>query len=175
MIERRINQDFKSQPSLYLEHLLNQIKTRYAQNISDWINCSSSDESRFLACSTLWIAEDAKLDCELVYRDENNQRITPATGFDLSGTYFTKAIDIVEQRLIQGGVRLAAVINKIVQSTSDNNKPNNICYGTMGFVMVLLMQSILLLALLSYTCLRRRTTIIESPETKDKKEYIVIA
>ena len=35
MIERHISQDFHSQPQLYLEHLLNEMKTHYVQNISD--------------------------------------------------------------------------------------------------------------------------------------------
>jgi hypothetical protein len=176
MIEHRISLDFHSQPQLYLDYLVNEMKNHYAQNISDWTNCSSSDESRFLGCSILWIQEDAKIDCDAVYRDENNQQITKDTGFDLGQTYYNTRIVIVEQRLIQAGLRLATVINKLVQSKTNDNKSNNICFGTMTLMVVILSQSILILALLSYSFLRRKTTtIITQPHMfKDKKEYLVI-
>lgn len=116
MIERRINQDFHSQPQLYLEDLLTQMRTQYAQNISDWTSCSDPDESRFLACATKWISEDAKYNCDVVYRDENNQPMKASQQFELSDKYYNTRMVLVEQRLIQGGVRLATVINKIVQS-----------------------------------------------------------
>jgi hypothetical protein len=52
------------------------LKTRDAQNIFDWTHCPLSDESCFLACSTSWLREDAKLNYELVYRDEDNQSMS---------------------------------------------------------------------------------------------------
>jgi hypothetical protein len=176
MIERRISQDFHSQPLLYLQYLLTQMKTHYAQNISDWTNCSSSDETRFLACSTLWIMEDAKLNCDLVYRDENNQPMSVSKQFDLGQTYYNTRMVILEQRLIQGGLRLGTVINKIVQSTTDGNKSTKIYFGSMMLIIVLILQSILVLALLSYSFLRRKTRVIEqSPVIREKKEYFPIA
>lgn len=117
MIERRITQDYRSQPRLYLENLLTQMRTQYAANISDWTACPSSDESKFLACASKWIAEDAKYNCDFVYRDENNQPISASSAFDLNEKYYSTRMIILEQRLIQAGVRLATVINKIVQST----------------------------------------------------------
>lgn len=122
MIKHRMSQDFHSRPALYFDYLLNQLKTRYAQNISDWTQCRSSDESRYLACSTSWIQEDAKLNCEIVYRDENDQPMSPSKQFNLGQTYYNTRIDTLEQRLIQAGVRLGAVINKIVQLTDKNQE-----------------------------------------------------
>lgn len=118
MIQQKINTEFQSQRSLYLEYLMDQMTSRYAQNISAWTNCSSVDDSHYLACSSIWIQEDAELSCEFVYRDENNQPISSATGFNITESYYTTRIDIVELRLIQAGVRLAAVINKIVETDS---------------------------------------------------------
>jgi hypothetical protein len=176
MIERRISQDFQSKPPLYLDYLLNQMKTHYAQNISDWTHCPSSDESQFLACSTAWIVEDAKLNCELVYRDENNQPMSVSTEFNLGQTYYNTRMVILEQRLIQGGVRLGTVINKIVQSTANDKKSNETCFGTMMLIVVLFIQSILLVALLSFSFLRRKTTrLTQLPVIRDKKDYIPIA
>ena len=174
MIERRINQDFQAQPLLYLSYLIKQMKTVYAGNISDWTNCSSSDESRYLACSTLWIQEDAKLDCDVVYRDENDQKITPQTGFDLGQTYYNTRMVTVELRLIQAGVRLAAVINKIVQSTGTEEDTDETCSTTLLLFTVLIIQSFLILLLLMYSIMRRKTVIvIESSITGEKSEHVV--
>jgi hypothetical protein len=110
-----MSQDFHSQQALYFDYLLDLLKTTYARNVSDWTQCQSSDESRYLACSASWIQEDAKLNCELVYRDEDDQPLSPSKSFNLGRTYYNTRIDALEQRLLQAGVRLAAVINKIVQ------------------------------------------------------------
>lgn len=123
MIQRKMDIDFQSQRSLYFEYLINQMNFRYAQNISDWTQCSS-EESRYLACSSIWIQEDAELSCNVVYRDENNQQITSATRFNISETYYNTRMDTVELRLIQGGVRLAAVINKIVEINYTEKEPD---------------------------------------------------
>lgn len=180
MIEHRITIDYHSQPQLYLKHLIDVMKTNYSQNISDWTNCSSSDETRFLACSTIWIQEDAKLNCEVVYIDENGQRITNETGFKLGDIYFNTRMVFVEQRLIQGGVRLGTVINKIVQMMDKDKKSDESCFGTLLFMVFIFIQSILILAFLSYSFLRSKTkksttTIIQSSMTKDQKDYSVIA
>lgn len=125
MIQRKINENFESQRSLYLEYLINQMNGQYAQNISDWTQCSNADDSRYLACSSIWIQEDAEHCCKSVYRDENDQQLTPATGFNISETYYSTRMDIVELRLIQAGVRLAAVINKIVEINYAEKEPDD--------------------------------------------------
>jgi len=176
MIKHRMSQDFHSQPTLYFDYLLNQLKNRYAQNVSDWAQCRASDESRFLACSTSWISEIEEINCELVYRDENNQPMSPSKRFNLSQIYYTTRMDTLEQRLLQAGVRLAAVINKIAQSTDEDKKSDKPCLGTILLMIVLFIQSILILALLYYSFLRRKpTTITELPVITDKKEYHVKA
>lgn len=114
MIQRKINTEFQSQRSLYFAYLIEEVHGRYAQNISDWTECTSLDDSRYLACSSKWIQEDADLCCTVVYRDEFDRQITSTTGFNISETYYITRMDIVERRLIQAGVRLAAVINTIV-------------------------------------------------------------
>ncbi|CAF1919537.1 unnamed protein product [Rotaria magnacalcarata] len=173
MIERRISQDFHSQPLLYLDYLLDQMKTRYAQNISDWTHCPSTDESRFLACSTSWIVEDAQFNCDIVYRDENNQPMSVSKEFNLGQTYYNTRMVILEQRLIQGGLRLGTVINKIVQSTNNDNKTDTFCCETIMFLAVILGLSIVILSLLVHCFLRRKSgAIILTPLMKDKNEYV---
>ena len=176
MIERRISGDFHSQPLLYLDYLLNRMRTEYAQNISDWISCPSSDESRFLACATKWISEDAQLNCAIVYRDESNQPMNASKEFNLGQTYFNTRMVIVEQRLIQGGVRLAAVINKIVQLVEERDQSTGTC-SEMGMIAYLLIgQSILIVVLLIFRLLRRRSMARWHPmPLEQRKEYLIIA
>lgn len=124
MIQRRINTEFERQRALYLEHLISQMKGRYAQNISDWTQCSSSDDSHYLACSSRWIQENAEFCCAVVYRDVNGEPITSATGFNFTEAYYESRMETVEIRLIQAGVRLAAVINKIVEIHYTEKEPD---------------------------------------------------
>lgn len=121
MIQYRINQDFQSQNSLYLDYLISEMKGRYAQSIPEWMNCTTTDDSKYMACSSMWIQEDAKLCCELVYRDEFYQPITNVTGFNISQAYYSTRIDTIELRLIQSGVRLAGTINEIVRIHYSNS------------------------------------------------------
>jgi hypothetical protein len=176
MIEYKIKQDFHSQPALYFDYLLNLLKTTYAQNVSDWTQCPSSDESRYLACSTSWIQEDAKLDCEFVYLDDDGQRMSPSKAFNLGQTYYNTRMVILEQRLLQAGVRLAAVINKIVPSitSSKEKKHEKNCSETVLFMMVLSIQSTLILILLIILLRRKTTIVIQSPSIGEKNEHEII-
>lgn len=169
MIKRRMDQDFQSEPILYLDYLIKQLKTVYGRNVSQWTDCSSSSESSFLACAKLWIDEDAILDCEVVYRDEDDQKITISTGFNLGQTYYNTRIITVELRLIQAGVRLAAVINKIVQSIGKEEEPDDTCSTTILILSVLILQFTVILLLLMYSILRRKTTIVIQPSIYDEK------
>jgi hypothetical protein len=137
MIKHRMSQDFHSQPTLYFDYLLNQLKTRYAQNVSDWGQCRASDESRFLACSTSWISENGEINCELVYRDENDQPMSASKRFNLGQTYYNTRMDTLEQRLLQAGVRLGTVINRIVQLTTKDKKTGETYFETMLLMIVL--------------------------------------
>lgn len=176
MIEHRISLDFQGQPALYLTYLISQMNTKYAQNVSDWISCPASDESRFLACASKWIAEDAQLNCDLVYRDEKEQPMSITTGFALGQTYYNTRIIVLEQRLIQGGARLAAVINKVVQMNKDDPQADETCYGFTLLIRVLFVQTVLVLTLLACTCQRRRREQQRRVHVqRDRKDYMVIA
>lgn len=94
--------------------------TKYAVNISEWSQCTGSDESKYLSCADKWISEDSKINCDLVYRDEQNQPMNPSKQFQLGAMYYSSRLPIVEQRLIQAGVRLANVINQIAEANSND-------------------------------------------------------
>ena len=119
MIHIRLK-NFNNDSGIYFQYLLKQLHTTYAQNISDWATCKTPDESTYLACSTAWIEEDAQIDCASAYIDENGNRLTPKTHFNMCDKYQNTRIPIVEQRILQGAVRLATVLNKIAQSSDEN-------------------------------------------------------
>lgn len=176
MIERKISGDFHSKPALYLDYLLKQLSSRYAQNVSDWTKCSISDETQYLACSTQWIQEDAELDCNVVYIDEDDKHITPSTGFNLCQTYYNTRMDVLELRLIQAGVRLGTVINKIVQSSVNHKKLDKTCSTTMFLMQILVIQSGVILILLVYIIIRRKTKIVvRVPAYGEKSEHLFYA
>jgi len=142
MIQRKINTEFQSQRALYLQYLISQMNSRYAQDISAWIQCS--DDSPYLACSSTWIQEDAEHSCTSVYRDENGEQISSATGFNFSETYYNTRMSIVELRLIQAGVRLAAVINKINEKEPYGNQSAMLTRLSFPMITLILMCIVLL-------------------------------
>ena len=120
MIQKSIKEDYHQDPGQYFQNLLKQLHTTYAQNISDWATCKTPDESTYLACSTAWIEEDAQINCASAYIDENGDRLTKKTKFNMCDKYQNTRKLIVEQRILQGAVRLATVLNKIAQSSDEN-------------------------------------------------------
>ncbi|KAI3676760.1 hypothetical protein L1987_86373 [Smallanthus sonchifolius] len=71
-------------------------------DISSWANCTSGEE----VCPDPWASESIKCSCNYAYRNA-----TP--GSTLGDEYFLSRLPIVETRLAQGGVRLAATLNRI--------------------------------------------------------------
>ena len=177
IIERRIDQDFHAQPHLYLNYLLEQINTKYAQNVSDWIECSDSDESKYLACSTKWIAEDSQLNCDLVYRDENNQPMTPSKIFELGLIYYSTRLPILEQRLIQAGLRLGAVINQIVKTSNKFDEWNFLFIDNTFLLIIIMAQSIFIVCLLviGLLVIRSRVRHSERSMSDHQKQYFSLA
>lgn len=78
------------------------ITTTWSNDISTWANCTSAEE----VCPDPWASESIKCSCNYAYRNA-----TP--GSTLGDEYFLSRLPIVEMRLAQGGVRLAATLNQI--------------------------------------------------------------
>eukprot|EP00250_Pteridium_aquilinum_P029764 c40087_g1_i1 orf=265-1152(-) len=72
------------------------------EEIYKWGSCSNGD----IACPDIYAAEGISLACKWAYRNA-----TP--GSYLGDDYFLTRMPIVERRLAQGGVRLAAILNRI--------------------------------------------------------------
>jgi hypothetical protein len=159
LIEHRILLDFNNDTGKYYDYLLNLMNTTYAKNISQWSTCPSSDISKYSACSATWIREDTVLNCARVYLDEDGKRINRSQPFHLGQTYYNTNIDIVEQRLIQGGLRLGTVINKIVeleQRDHHHHRRNDDQLRIGRILLILISMEILLVIFCFMYCLVRR-------------------
>lgn len=137
---------------------MNLLHTTYADNITQWATCPSGNETEYLACSKAWIDESMNLNCAYVYRDEDNQPMNSSSEtYHLCDIYFNTRIDFLRQRLLQGGVRLATVINKIVQSQKHHHKHHKqFSTETIFFAIVTLLETILLLFIVIYFLARRQ-------------------
>ncbi|MQM14090.1 hypothetical protein Taro_047019 [Colocasia esculenta] len=82
------------------------IRTKYlvdsTADISLWENCTSNQT----ACPNPYASESISFACKYAYRNA-----TP--GSSLGDEFFLSRLPLVEKRLVQGGVRLAATLNRI--------------------------------------------------------------
>lgn len=115
MMKRRISLDFENDARKYYNYLLNLMNKIYANT-----QCPSSNESLYLARSSTWIREDAELNCATVYRDEDDKSMDKSQQFHLGQIYYNTRISILEQRLVQGRIRLGTVINTIIELQKHN-------------------------------------------------------
>ncbi|CDO99616.1 unnamed protein product [Coffea canephora] len=74
-----------------------------SEDISSWENCNGT------VCPDPYASESVNLACKFAYRNA-----TP--GSTLGDDYFISRLPVVEKRLAQSGIRLAAVLNRIFSS-----------------------------------------------------------
>jgi hypothetical protein len=175
MINHRLVSNFNDNTNEYYNYLLNILHTTYATNISQWSKCPSSDEAKSLACSTAWIHEDIELDCAHVYRDENNKPMSSSEEFHLGKIYYNTNLVFLEQRLLQSGVRLGMVINKIVELQKHHHEDDDndqLCSGTVYLFVIILLEILLLFFGITYYLVRRR--VYREPLSEKPPEYNTI-
>jgi hypothetical protein len=172
MIERRISLDFKNNQSMYYTYLLDNLHTKYESNITQWSTCPSADQSQYLACSTAWIDEDVELNCAHVYRDEQNKPLSIAQQFSLGQTYYNTRMVFLEERLLQSGVRLGVVLNKIVELQKHGHHKKGegeLCSGKMLLALIIVLE--VLLVFLCFTYYRFRRTFYRQPLADAPPKY----
>ncbi|RPD68005.1 nuclease Le1 [Lentinus tigrinus ALCF2SS1-7] len=143
MVTKHIDQSHGGTPQQYANDLVAEIKTgSFKSEAASWISCSSPTEplskrsppgeilerelkalvnahhSRAaeaitpLACPLVWAAESNAFDCSVVFDF--------TTGEDLcSGTYFAKAIPVIDLQLAKQGFRLAAWLNVLFDGATN--------------------------------------------------------
>ncbi|KAL8226307.1 hypothetical protein R6Q59_000145 [Mikania micrantha] len=89
-----------------VENLINAIETNitnvWADQVQTWENCSRNQKT----CPNIYATEGIKAACNWAYKGVTN-------GSVLEDEYFQSRLPIVNWRLAQGGVRLAANLNRI--------------------------------------------------------------
>jgi len=87
--------------------ILNNITDNWVGEAKLWSECSDGA----IACPDVYATESIRLACQYAYRNA-----TP--GSTLGDDYFLSRLPIVEARLAQGGVRLAAILNRLFGNSS---------------------------------------------------------
>lgn len=113
IIQHKIKTDMHGNYSLFRDHLWNRIDSSHGggdllPKVSQWTTCIHD-------CENEWAGEAAKNNCDFVYVDDNGNKVTD--GFDLGEVYYQRSIEKIEELLIEGGVRLGYLLNRMfVQS-----------------------------------------------------------
>lgn len=105
IIESAMKMYYSSSLATMIQAIQNNITDVWFNEISSWENCTS-DHS---VCPDPYASESINLSCKFAYRNA-----TP--GCTLGDDYFLSRLPVVEKRLAQGGVRLAAILNRIFTS-----------------------------------------------------------
>lgn len=106
IIDTRINLYFQSDVNLYYEYL------KSLMSIKPSINNETYNDYK------LWINESINYVCKQVYFDDNFLKLNSSLNFTLGEIYFNRNWPIIDQRLVQGGRRLAALLNQLVEHRS---------------------------------------------------------
>jgi hypothetical protein len=116
MITYRMRQDFFSNTTRYYDHIyklmLDQSPTENDDDIEQWTK------------------ENLKYLCEGIYFDDNNTTMNSTIRFALTGKYYNRNIQIIEQRLAQGGRRLGALLNRLAETRPLKSSKDKLCMVT---------------------------------------------
>lgn len=114
IINARIRRHFQSNVNLYYEFL-----QTLMLNQSSVVNETFDDYQA-------WIQESVSYVCQQVYLDDNGDRLNVSANFTLGEAYFNRNWPLVDQRLAQGGRRLASLLNRLVNDRSPMKLPADI-------------------------------------------------
>ncbi|WOL03453.1 endonuclease 4 isoform X1 [Canna indica] len=107
IIDSALQKFYNMNLAAMVETLQTNIVGNWSADSPLWEAC----ESNQTVCPNLYASESIRLACMFAYRNA-----TP--GSTLGDEYFLTRLPVVEKRLAQGGVRLAATLNRIFKSTS---------------------------------------------------------
>lgn len=102
IIESALKKFYDSDLDSMIRSIQNNILEGWSEDIPLWENCVTN----CTVCPDPYASESVRLACKFAYRNA-----TP--GVTLTDDYFLTRLPIVEKRLAQGGVRLAATLNRI--------------------------------------------------------------
>ncbi|RDX97378.1 Endonuclease 4, partial [Mucuna pruriens] len=109
IIQSALKTFYDSDLSIMIQAIQRNITDNWSTDVSIWEHCAYN----YTACPDWYASESISLACKFAYRNA-----TP--GSTLGDEYFLSRLPIVEKRLAQGGLRLAAILNRRV---IDNGTP----------------------------------------------------
>ncbi len=133
LIVTRLQRNFTSNNSLYYDHIYEIMNN---QTVIDDDDDNNIDQ---------WIKENINYVCSIIYFDESNAKMNASMNFTLREVYYQKSIEIIEQRLAQGGRRLGVLLNQIFQNRSNktSNGNNKLCFSTIILIVLLSLEAVL--------------------------------
>lgn len=109
MIESSLKTFYNSDLSGLIQAIQSNITGVWLTDSLSWRNCTADH----VVCPDPYASESVELACKFAYRNA-----TPGT--TLGDEYFLSRLPVVEKRLAQAGVRLAATLNRIFTSNPSN-------------------------------------------------------
>ncbi|CAF1711003.1 hypothetical protein HID58_056851 [Brassica napus] len=107
IIESALKKYYNSSLSVMIHSLLNKLEYGWSNDVPSWESCPGHQT----VCPNRYAFESIDLACKYAYKDAT-------TGTTLGDYYFLSRLYIVEKRIAQGGIRLAATLNRIFSSNS---------------------------------------------------------
>ncbi|CAL9226306.1 unnamed protein product [Arabidopsis halleri] len=107
IIESALKTYYNKSLPLFIQALQTNLTHGWSNDVPSWESCQLNQT----ACPNPYASESINLACKYAYRNA-----TPGT--TLGDDYFLSRLPIVEKRLAQGGIRLAATLNRIFSSKS---------------------------------------------------------
>ncbi|WOH11794.1 hypothetical protein DCAR_0831286 [Daucus carota subsp. sativus] len=118
IIDSSLKTFYNSDLSNLIQAIQSNITGVWFMDSLSWRNCTADH----VVCPDPYASESIELACKFAYRNA-----TPGT--TLGDDYFLSRLPVVEKRLAQAGVRLAATLNRIFTSTPINVTKLNVLNG----------------------------------------------
>ncbi|GKB93425.1 endonuclease 2 [Tanacetum coccineum] len=104
IIESAEDRFYGSNVENYIDAIQSNITNEWADKVEKWESCSGNQTT----CPNIYASEGIKAACNWAYKGVANDSV-------LRDEYFLSRLPIVNMRLAQGGVRLAATLNRIFE------------------------------------------------------------
>ncbi|CAK7350684.1 unnamed protein product [Dovyalis caffra] len=105
IIELALKTFYGSNLATMIQSIQNNITENWSNELPSWESCAYNHT----ACPNPYASESVSLACKFAYRNATQ-------GSTLEDDYFLSRLPVVEKRLAQGGIRLAATLNRIFAS-----------------------------------------------------------
>uniref|UniRef100_A0A0D6R1R3 Aspergillus nuclease S1 n=1 Tax=Araucaria cunninghamii TaxID=56994 RepID=A0A0D6R1R3_ARACU len=102
IIETAMKDFYDNSLEAMIEDIQRNITDIWSNDVPTWEKCSTDD----LVCPVKYAQESISLACKWAYKDAED-------GSVLEDDYFLSRLPIVEKQLAKGGVRLAAMLNRL--------------------------------------------------------------